>query len=470
MKNATMLVFAIGIAVGGIASAADGDVDLGFGVGGVGLTGITDAGGNPIGCKPVVQPDDKILVCGTRALNGSSGSDFLVARFTADGTLDSSFSFDGLVTVDFDNGVGSDLANGIALQADGKVVVVGTTSGATFDTSNFAVARLNSDGTLDTTFGAGTGKTTIEFDLNAGSGADVASGVAIQQDGKIVIVGSATTPTGSDVAVARLLPDGSRDSGFNLTGKVNFGFALPGAVNETDAATAVAIDRQGRIVIGATANETSPEVQSVFAAARLTANGQLDANFHSNGRSTVAFDPGTGVSSAQTTGIVIQRNDGAIVMTGSANSSASATPNSDIAVVRFLPDGSPDGNFGIGGKTLIAYDLEPSGLDLAVGIAQQSDGRLILVGTSLGTPIQYGTVTRLTHDGSLDPTFGAFGKKTYDFALTTPDGQAFIGAAFQDTQIIVSGIAYVPPGGGTDFIDNLVTRIENDTIFANGFE
>lgn len=470
MKNATMLVFAVGIAVGGIASATDGDVDPGFGAGGVGLTGITDGDGNPIGCKPIVQPDGKILLCSSRMLNGSSGADFLVARFNADGALDSSFSFDGLVTVDFDNGVGSDLADGIALQADGKIVVAGTTTGVDSSTANFAVARFNSDGTLDSTFGAGTGKTTIEFDLDGGSGGDTVSGVAIQQDGKIVIVGSASTPTGADVAVARLLPDGTRDSGFNLTGKVNFGFALPGAVNESDTAAGVAIDSQGRIVIAATASETSPESQSVFAVARLTATGQLDANFHSNGRTTIEFDPGTGISTSTCAGLVIQRNDGAIVLTGAANSSASATQNLDIAVARFLPDGSPDASFGLGGKTLIAYDLEPSGTDFAIGITQQSDGRLLLVGTSLGTPIQYGTATRLIHDGSLDPAFGAFGKKTYNFALTTPEGQAFIGAAFQGTQIIVSGIAYVPPGGGTDNIDNLVVRIANDTIFANGLE
>ena len=471
MKNATMLVFAAGIAVGTIASATDGDVDPGFGVGGVGLSGITDAGGGPLGCKPIVQADGKILVCGTRVLNGSSGSDLLVARFNADGSPDSSFSFDGLVTVDFDNGAGSDLGNGIALQADGKIVVVGTAQ-PTADpvTANFAVARLNSDGTLDSTFGAGTGKTTIEFDLNAGSGFDTANGVVIQSDGKIVVVGSANTATGSEVAVARLLPDGTRDSGFNLTGKVTFGFALPGATAEGDTANGVAIDSQGRIVLGATASEFSPDFQSVFAAARLTPSGQLDANFHSNGRTTVAFDPGTGVSSVTCTSLVIQRNNGSIVLAGAANSSASATQNLDIAVVRLLPDGSPDGSFGIGGKTLIAYDLEPSGQDLAVGITQQSDGRLLLVGTSLGTPIQYGTATRLIHDGSLDPAFGAFGKKAYNFALTTPEGQAFIGAAFQGTQIIVSGIAYVPPGGGTDFIDNFVVRLANDTIFANGLE
>ena len=470
MKNGTALVLAFGIAFSGIASATDGDVDPGFGANGLALTGITDADDNPVGCKPVVQPDGKILICGSRMLNGSSGVDLFVARFNADGTLDSSFSFDGMVTVDFGNGAGSDRGDGIALQADGRIVVVGTTVGDDPSSANFAVASLNSDGTLDLTFGAGTGKTTIEFDLNAGSGADAASGVAIEPDGKIVIVGSASTPTGSDVAVARLLPDGTRDSGFNLTGKVTFGFALAGATIENDFATGVAIDPQGRIVLSARAVEVSPDSQSVFAAARLTPSGQLDADFHSNGRTTIAFDPGTGISEASATSLVIQRSDGAIVLAGLANSSASATPNSDIAVARLLPDGSPDSSFGIGGKTLVAYDLEPSGQDLAFGVAQQSDGRLLLAGLSVGTPIQYATLTRLTHDGSLDPAFGAFGKKTYDFAMTTPDGQAFIGAAFQGTQIIASGLLYVPPGGDKSHIDNFVVRVANDTIFANGLE
>jgi len=470
MKTVTRLALAFAASVCGVAAAADGDIDLGFGINGLALTGISDASGSPAGCKPVVQPDGKILICGSRLLNGSSGSDFFVARFDAEGALDTSFSFDGMVTIDFDNGTGADNGNGIALQSDGKIVVVGTTTPNTADGSDFAVARLTADGTLDPAFGAGTGKTTIEFDLNAGTGADVATGVAIQPDGKIVVVGAATTPDGSSVAVVRLLADGTRDPAFNLNGKVSFGFALPGATNESDAASAVAIDSAGRIVIGATANETLPDAQSVFAVARLLSDGQFDSNFHANGRTTIAFDPGNGISTATLYGLVVQHQDGAIVLAGWANSSASATENSDFAAARLLPDGSPDASFGIGGKTLIAFDLTASGLDGAIGVVQQTDGRLVLAGTSLGTGIQYATMARLNHDGSLDPTFGTLGKQKFAFGLTIPDGQAFVGAAIQGTQLIASGILYVPPGGGTSLIDNFVVRIANDTIFANGFE
>ena len=465
--------WALAGALASVATAAvadNGDVDTSFGSGGVARTGSSDMYGASNGCKPLVQPDGKILICGARLMNGSSGSDFLVARFTANGVLDTSFSFDGLTTIDFDNGAGSDLANGIALQPDGKIVVIGTTWGANTGNTDFAVARLNADGTLDTTFGAGTGKTTIEFDLDAGTGQDYANAVTIQPDGRIVVAGSAQTATGAVTALTRLLGDGTRDSAFNLNGKVTFSFNVAGATGENDAASGVAIDDAGRIVIGATVAYSNPQTQSDFGAARLLANGQPDSNFHANGHTTIGFDPGSGISTAQTGGLALQR-DGRIVIVGYANSSASMTDNADMAVARLLPDGSADATFGLAGKTLVAFDLVASGLDFAFGVAEQTDGRLVIVGTSIGaSSVQLATAARLTRNGVLDASFGAFGKKTYDFALTNPDGQAFTGLAFQGNQIIAGGVAYVPPGGNTDFIDALAVRLTDDTIFADGFE
>ena len=90
------------------AIAADGDLDPTFGEDGIALTGVADGSGAVSACGPVVQPDGKILLCSTRLDNGSSGADMFVARFTADGQLDPTFSFDGKVTIDFDGGAGSD--------------------------------------------------------------------------------------------------------------------------------------------------------------------------------------------------------------------------------------------------------------------------------------------------------------------------------------------------------------------------
>src|SRR5690606_2795814 len=95
---------------------------------------------------------------------GVESSDFYVARFTADGELDTSFSFDGRTTVDFDGG--DDICTGLAVQPDGKIVIVGTSAPHLGSNGDFAIARLNSDGTLDTAgFGNGSGKSVVAFDL-----------------------------------------------------------------------------------------------------------------------------------------------------------------------------------------------------------------------------------------------------------------------------------------------------------------
>jgi uncharacterized delta-60 repeat protein len=451
------------------ACAADGDIDTSFGTGGLALTGLTDASGASA-CAPLVQPDGKIVTCATRLLNGSSGSDFLVARFNADGTPDTSFSFDGQLTIDFDNGAGSDLASALALQADGKIIVVGSTKASTAPgTGDFAIARLDADGSLDTTFGAGTGKTTVAFDLNAGAGNDTAASVALQADGKIVVAGSAEIAGGAVFALTRLLSDGTRDSAFNLNGKVTFGFGISGPAAESDSATAVAIDQNGRMVVSGTAgyNDGTNQI-SRFAVARLLANGSPDSNFHANGQTTIAFDPGNGLSAALGLGLMIQR-DGRIVVCGAANSSTSATPNNDIAIARLQPDGSLDSGFGFAGRTQIAFDLAPNGTDVGFGVVEQSNGRLLVAGASLGTsPPEVGTVIRLRADGTLDEGFGTVGKRTYNFSTGTPNEQAFTGIAFQGTQIIVAGLVLVPGGGST--IDSVVLRLTNDLIFADGFE
>src|SRR5512144_1533228 len=201
VKAIAVLTLASGIGFGASALASDGALDASFGVGGVPRIGITGGDDGPSGCKPLVQPDGKILLCGTRLSNGATGSDCLVARFEAEGTLDPTFGNGGLVTIDFDGGTGGDHAEGIALQADGRIVIAGTTHGAGLQSDDFAVARLSANGELDRSF-AGTGEATIAFDLDAGVGNDDVHALALEPDGTIVLAGSAETAAGSVVAVA----------------------------------------------------------------------------------------------------------------------------------------------------------------------------------------------------------------------------------------------------------------------------
>jgi uncharacterized delta-60 repeat protein len=469
MRKIVILAFVIGMTLGDAARAADGDIDPGFGAEGIAFSGITDGDPMPSGCRPRIQPDGKILICGTRLTNGEHGSDFLVARFNADGTLDQGFGTGGRVTIDFDHGTGADKADGVALQSDGRIVVAGTTYGAMMQSAAFAVARLTADGALDTSFAAGSGQATIDFGSNADARNDPAYSLAIQPDDKIVVAGSTENVNGSAAAVVRLLADGERDGGFGVDGWVTFGFGLAGATAEADNASGVAIDSEGRIVLAGTAHETAPVDEAEFAVARLLADGQPDAAFGNGGRTTIAFDPGSGISTAFAFGIVIAR-DGKLLVPGYANSAGQAVQNMDMAAARLLEDGSLDATFGAGGKVVLPFDLEPNGIDAALDIAEEAEGRLVFVGTALGDSTQYAAALRLTPAGALDPSFGTLGRETYDFGLTAPGTQAFTGVALQDAQIIASGVAYLAPLGTPQPLDCFVARLSNDSVFAGGFD
>jgi len=476
MWKSVVSVFATGACACGIASAADGTLDPSFGVDGLARAGITDGDLQPSGCRPVVQPDDKIVICGTRLSNGASGSDFLVARFNADGSLDTTFGNAGLMTIDFDHGAGTDQADGIALQSDGSIVVAGTTRATGSSSRTFAVARLTNAGALDASFGAGTGQATIEFTGSAGD--DQAYTVAVQPDDKILIAGSTATMTGSDVAVVRLLADGFADTGFGDAGRVTFGFGLPGATAQADNANGVAIDAQGRIVVAGTANASAPSAEIRFGVARLLPDGSLDNAFNGSGSTTVAFDPGTGVSNAYAFGIVVE-SDGKLFIPGYANTSPLSMLNMDAAAARLNEDGSPDATFGDNGRVTVGFDLEANGIDAAVAAAEQPDGRVLLVGTAVNGTMQYAISLRLDTDGSLDATYGTGGKQTYNFGLTTPGTQAFTGITFQGTQVIAGGVIYVPPMDVTPPpLDCMAARLtidatttgEADAIFGANFD
>ena len=157
-----------------VALAKAGGLDTSFGRDGKVVTNLTR--GDDLASALAIQADGKIVVV--------EGDGFGVARYNSDGTLDASFSGDGRAFVHFTSGY--DSASGVAMQADGKVVVVGQSGSylGNRDDSKFALARLNGDGTLDATFGVN-GKVMTDFT----SGRDYATGVAIQADGRIVVVG-----------------------------------------------------------------------------------------------------------------------------------------------------------------------------------------------------------------------------------------------------------------------------------------
>lgn len=250
---------------------SDGSPDTSFGNNGA-LT--TSFGGSFAAVSAImVQPDGKIVVAGTVDFNPDlpgSGLDFALARYNSSGTLDGSFGKGGKVVFDF---FGSfDQANGAVLQPDGKIIVVGS---ASYDSANrdigFALARFNTDGSTDFGFGTG-GKQITDF---FGAGAK-ANGVVLQPDGKFVVAGtasdSATRPVATDIALARYNADGSLDSAFGTGGET----AIPFPDSATEQGNALALTTDGKIVVAGAAFKTFATPPD-FALVRFNADGSLDS-------------------------------------------------------------------------------------------------------------------------------------------------------------------------------------------------
>ena len=204
--------FILSLGVVTAAHAAPGDLDTTFSGGKIVETALASSFANAV----AIQADGKIVAA------GSLGGDLHVARYNTNGILDTTFGGDGIVATDF-GGSGTDAAFAVAIQSDGKIVVAGNAGLA--NNARVGVARYNANGTLDNTF-SGDGMFTMDF---IGSAGGAANGLAIQADGRIVIVGS----SGSDFAIARLNSNGTLDTTFGpaSTGTItqDFGSSTEGA-------------------------------------------------------------------------------------------------------------------------------------------------------------------------------------------------------------------------------------------------
>ena len=285
----------------------DGSLDPGFAGGKV----TTDFGSTFNQAFAVaVQADGKIVASGLALIGGVDV--FAVARYNADGSLDTSFSSDGKVTTAFGVSFDQSLAQAIALQPDTKIIAVGYAilSGA----GNFALARYNSDGSLDTSFD-GDGKVTTLI----GTGAH-AYACALQPDGKLVAGGFANIGSGHpfDFALARYNTDGSLDSTFDVDGKVT---TIVGSAQNS--IYGIALEPDGKIVAAGNAKLSTFD----FALARYNADGSLDTTFDTDGLVITDFSSNLDQALA-----VVVQTDGKIVAAGSASL---PTGGSDFALARY---------------------------------------------------------------------------------------------------------------------------------------
>ena len=237
-----LLACALGLALAGQAQAASTDLSGSFA---------------SSGRSTLIEPDGKLLVV------GRSGNDFGLARYTADGALDESFSGDGKLATDFSKR--PDVARAVLVQTDGKILVAGQSGG------DFALARYTQDGTLDQSFD-GDGRVTTDFI----GGAEDGQSMVVQHDGKIIVVGRSR----KNFALARYNSDGTLDNSFSRDGKQTTHFAHGAA-----SARAAAVRPDGKILVAGRSGKA-------FALARYTPAGTLDLSFSHDGKQT-SFVGGT---------------------------------------------------------------------------------------------------------------------------------------------------------------------------------
>ena len=352
-----------------------------------------------------LQGDGKIVAVGGTGSDDPTGAvDFALARYNPNGSPDTSFSADGRQTTDFGQ---FEEASGVALQGDGKVVVVGRTGGCQCSTSpmpdDFALARYNANGSLDTTF-SGDGKQTTTFGPHGTDDFDTPTAVALQSDGKIVVAGYSFSGTEYDFALARYNPNGSLDTTFSGDGKQTSAFA--------GRATGVALQSDGKIVVAGFDD-------SDFVLARYNTNGSPDTTFSGDGEQTTDFGGSDGAN-----GVGLQAS-GKIVAVGFTGN--------DFALARYNPNGSLDTTFSGDGRQTTDF----GGSDRANGVALKSTGRIIVAGGG-GASGDF-AIARYNPTGSLDTSFSGDGKQTTDFG---GGGERANAVALQgDGNIVVAGNA-----------------------------
>ena len=399
------LFFLCTINLQGTAWAVDGDLDTTFGTGGKRTTDIL---GTDIANSVVVQSDGKIVVA------GYSESSIAVVRYNPDGSLDGSFDTDGKQTTT----VGIEAAaNSVVLQSDGKIVVAGY---SVFDNFDFVVVRYNADGSLDESFDADGIRTTP-----IGSGTDVASSVVVQSDGKIVVAGYSFI-SNFDFVVVRYNADGSLDESFDADGK-----RILDLSRLSDVARSVILQSDGKIVVtGQSSNGNDNE----FAVVRFNSNGSLDGSFHTDG---IQITP-IGFSDDVPRSVVVQ-SDGKIVVAGYSDNGS----GNDFAVVRYNSDGSLDGSFDTDGKQTTS--IGSSGA--ANSVVLQSDGKIVAAGNAVIGGWDKFAIVRFNPDGSLDTSFGTAGKRTTAIGSRSDIAKSVV--VQSDGKIVAAG--YSDNGTNDDF-------------------
>ena len=394
---------------------AQGSLDASFGNGGVVSVSVAPySGDDSLALSAVLQPDGKLIAAGYGKPTDLT-SDFALVRLNSDGSLDSGFGTGGESLTDI--GEASVTTTGVAAQTDNKIVTVGSA----FDGNiyHIALVRHNADGTLDNTFGIN-GKVIA---YNYAATTDYANAVVIQPDGKIIIAGSYGSSSGGFLLM-RFNTDGTMDTTFNGSGKVITIFDTYGAIP-----TSLALDAAGKIVAAGYVNPNSS--QRDFAVARYNADGSLDTSLNGSGKVIVDV---SGETDTAYSGLI--QPDGKIILIG--QSSLNYQPY--YSIVRLNNNGILDNSFGSGGKVITQF----TGAIFAGGL--QTDGRIIIGGYFRSANNSDFALLRFNPDGTPDASFGSNGMVTTDVGI---DDRINALKIQSDSKIVAAG--YTTVNGKTDF-------------------
>lgn len=382
----------------------------------------------------VLQPDGKVVLVGDCRSFTTTLNDFCALRYNADGTPDASFGSGGKVITSMGGTGSTDIAYAVALQADGKLVLAGSCSNASF--TAFCALRYSADGTLDLSFNS-TGKV---ITIMPGGNNSEARGIALQPDGKLVLAGGCNNaPRLRDFCALRYLANGTLDPSFGSGGTV-----LSEIGGNNEAANAVVLQPDGKLVLAGYCHDArgtgdNSDDFDFFCAQRLLPNGAFDPSFGNPATGgAIFFDSFTPVRRDVATAIILQP-DGKLVLTGKCGDG----DNVQFCALRSLANGTPDLSFGVNGKTALITVVRIT--DVSSAVALQPDGKLVLAGTcvlSTRLPQHYtACAVRYHANGGLDTSFDGDGKVVTQIGgvvdqinavLLQPDGKLLLAGGCGD--------------------------------------
>ncbi|MCK9204472.1 MAG: T9SS type A sorting domain-containing protein [Bacteroidales bacterium] len=358
-----------------------------------------------------IQTDSKIVTAGYS--NNGKNLDFALARYDTNGYLDETFGNNGRVITEI--GSGDNSIRSVIIQPDGKLVVSGYCPDSSF--YDFASARYNPDGSLDKSFGID-GIIITSFGDFSG-----AFSSAIQDDEKIVVAGfmGSQNSLGHNVfALIRYNTNGTLDSTFGINGKVTTAIR-----NINDVATSIGIQPDGKIVVAGYSYYQNNNGQGPdFALARYNSNGTIDTTFSLEGKVITII----GRFSLATKLTIL--NDNKILVSGSTYNGS----NWDFALAQYNTDGSIDNSFGTGGIVTTSLGF---GNDYAYSSMTQPDHKIIVTGSSADVSHTNFALVRYNQDGSLDNTFGSDGIVTT--AIDSNNSYLFSVVMQKNGEIVAAG-------------------------------